>query len=155
MTTAMRAEVAGVGYEGQTIEAFVSALERQGVQRLVDVRLTPLSRKRGFSKSALIQALATAGIAYEHRRELGNPKHNRAGFAGSDADRSQARAVFAELLRRPEAVEAIDAVAAAAAREQVVVLCFEADQHRCHRDLVLAELTQRAVTGRGSRRRAR
>jgi len=152
MTTAMRAEVAGVGYEGQTIEAFVSALERQGVQRLVDVRLTPLSRKRGFSKSALIQALATAGIAYEHRRELGNPKHNRAGFAGSDADRSQARAVFAELLRRPEA---IDAVAAAAAREQVVVLCFEADQHRCHRDLVLAELTQRAVTGRGSRRRAR
>ena len=132
MTTAMRAEVAGVGYEGQTIEAFVSALERQGVQRLVDVRLTPLSRKRGFSKSALIQALATAGIAYEHRRELGNPKHNRAGFAGSDADRSQARAVFAELLRRPEAVEAIDAVAAAAAREQVVVLCFEADQHRCH-----------------------
>jgi len=63
--------------------------------------------------------------------------------------------VFAELLRRPEAVEAIDAVAAAAAREQVVVLCFEADQHRCHRDLVLAELTQRAVTGRGSRRRAR
>jgi len=133
----------------------VSALERQGVQRLVDVRLTPLSRKRGFSKSALIQALATAGIAYEHRRELGNPKHNRAGFAGSDADRSQARAVFAELLRRPEAVEAIDAVAAAAAREQVVVLCFEADQHRCHRDLVLAELTQRAVTGRGSRRRAR
>jgi len=151
----MRAEVAGVGYEGQTIEAFVSALERQGVQRLVDVRLTPLSRKRGFSKSALIQALATAGIAYEHRRELGNPKHNRAGFAGSDADRSQARAVFAELLRRPEAVEAIDAVAAAAAREQVVVLCFEADQHRCHRDLVLAELTQRAVTGRGSRRRAR
>ena len=155
MTTAMRAEVAGVGYEGQTIEAFVSALERQGVQRLVDVRLTPLSRKRGFSKSALIQALASAGIAYEHRRELGNPKHNRAGFAGSDADRSQARAVFAELLRRPEAVEAIDAVAAAAAREQVVVLCFEADQHRCHRDLVLAELTQRAVTGRGSRRRAR
>ena len=133
----------------------MSALERQGVQRLVDVRLTPLSRKRGFSKSALIQALATAGIAYEHRRELGNPKHNRAGFAGSDADRSQARAVFAELLRRPEAVEAIDAVAAAAAREQVVVLCFEADQHRCHRDLVLAELTQRAVTGRGSRRRAR
>src|SRR2546429_2571658 len=51
---------------------------------------------------SLIQALATAGIAYEHRRELGNPKHNRAGFAGSDADRSQARAVFAELLRRPD-----------------------------------------------------
>jgi uncharacterized protein (DUF488 family) len=155
MTTAIRAGAVGIGYEGQTIDTFVSVLQGQGIQRLVDVRLTPLSRKPGFSKTALIEALATAGIAYEHRRVLGNPKDNRAGFGGSDSDRSHARAVFAELLRRPEAVEAIDAVAAAAVRERVGVLCFEADQHRCHRDVVLAEVARRAVTGSGSRRRAR
>lgn len=155
MTRVVETGVVGIGYEGQTIDAFVSALARQGVRRLVDVRLTPLSRKPGFSKTALIGALAAAGIAYEHRRALGNPKHNRAGFAGSNTDRSHARAVFADLLRQPAAVEAIDEVAAAAARERVAVLCFEADQHRCHRDVVLAEVARRTVTGSGSTRPAR
>jgi uncharacterized protein (DUF488 family) len=143
MTTTTRAGAFGVGYEGQSIGSFVSDLRRQGIERLVDVRLRPLSRKPGFSKSALVEALAAAGIAYEHRAELGNPKDNRAGFAGSDADRSHARAVFAQLLLRPEAVDAIEAVAAAAGRQRVAVLCFEADQDRCHRDVVLAEVARR------------
>ena len=155
MSKAAGTGVVGIGYEGRTIDAFVRELARQGVRRLVDVRLTPLSRKPGFSKTALTEALADAGIAYEHRRVLGNPKHNRAGFAGSDNDRSHARAVFADLLRQPEAAEAIEALAAAALRERVAVLCFEADQHRCHRDVVLAEVARRASTGPGSRHQAR
>jgi uncharacterized protein (DUF488 family) len=143
MTTTVPTGAVGVGYEGRTIDGFVADLVRQGVSRLVDVRLTPLSRKRGFSKSALMEALATAGIAYEHRAVLGNPRDNRAGFAGSDDDRGRARALFAARLRQPESIEVIEALAAAAGRERLAVLCFEADQHRCHRDVVLAEMARR------------
>lgn len=66
----MSGGVIGVGYQGREITEFVTALAHQGVTRLVDVRLTPTSRKRGFSKSTLRAALAEAGITYDHRREL-------------------------------------------------------------------------------------
>jgi hypothetical protein len=49
------------------------------VSRLVDVRLTPISRKRGFGKTALRTALAEAGIAYDHRRER-IPQDGRQGL---------------------------------------------------------------------------
>src|SRR5258707_759886 len=75
----------GVGYEGRTVDELVAHLVAVGVSRLIDVRLTPISRKRGLSKTALGAALADVGIEYEHRRELGNPKTNRAGFTGPPA----------------------------------------------------------------------
>jgi uncharacterized protein (DUF488 family) len=129
----------GVGYEGWDIDGFVSDLLTMGVSLLVDVRLTPISRKRGFSKTALSGALSSAGIAYEHRRELGNPKPNRAGFSGSDHELGAARATFAAQLRQPEARLALEALVDAASSERIALLCFEADQRRCHRDVVLGE----------------
>ncbi|MDR1430587.1 MAG: DUF488 domain-containing protein, partial [Propionibacteriaceae bacterium] len=51
---------------------------------LVDVRQTPISRKRGLSKTALGAALSEAGIDYIHLRELGNPRDNRDGYRQGD-----------------------------------------------------------------------
>jgi uncharacterized protein (DUF488 family) len=147
--------VIGVGYEGRTLDELVTQLVAMDVSRLVDVRLNPISRKPGLSKTALGRALTAAGIAYEHRRELGNPKTNRSGFAGDDTEWKQARSRYQELLRQPEAIEALDAVAKAASEERVAVLCFEADEHRCHRDLVLAEARQRLTGAAATRHPAR
>lgn len=133
----------GVGYEGQEISEFVEGLVRRGVKRLVDVRLTPISRKRGFSKTALRDALAKAGIEYDHRRELGNIKTNRAGFAGSETELKQAKDRYVELLASAEAQTSLDELARLAAVERLAVLCFEADQRRCHRDVVLGEIASR------------
>jgi uncharacterized protein (DUF488 family) len=160
MTEAASTELGGllgVGYEGRTVQQLVAHLVAAGVSRLVDVRLTPISRKPGLSKTALGRALAEAGIEYEHRRELGNPKGNRAGFAGSAAAVAEARAVFTVLLHRPESHDAVEELAAAAWRERVALLCFEADQHRCHRDVILHEARRRAAIARvsASRRQAR
>ena len=57
--------------------SLVATLREAGVQRLVDVRKFPSSRRRGFSKTALAAALDAAGIEYVHARALGNPKPNR------------------------------------------------------------------------------
>ncbi|HKS47966.1 MAG TPA: DUF488 domain-containing protein, partial [Amycolatopsis sp.] len=95
--------VFGVGYEGREVAGFVADLAGRRVTRLVDVRLTPISRKRGFSKTALRDALAEVNITYDHRRELGNPKANRSAFAGPEVELEQAKAVYAELLIRDDA----------------------------------------------------
>ena len=63
-----------LGYEGLTLEAFITRLQVAQVKTAVDVRELPLSRKKGFSKSAFCAALATNGIAYLHAPALGCPK---------------------------------------------------------------------------------
>lgn len=127
----------GVGYEGHTIESFVDDLHDRGVTRVVDVRLNASSRKPGFNKRKLGDALAEAGIAYEHRPALGNPKENRAGFA---AGQPAARAVYAARLTEPAARAALAEIEAWAAAEEVAVLCLEADATHCHRTTVIAAL---------------
>ncbi|WP_434741393.1 DUF488 domain-containing protein [Micromonospora sp. SH-82] len=141
-----RTGVLGVGYEGRSIGEFVTGLVSLGVNRLVDVRLMPLSRKRGFSKSAISQALNERGIRYEHLRELGNPKENRPGFAGTPAELESARQAYADLLDRPESIAALDELASAAQDELVALLCFEADESRCHRHVVMRALKDRSAT---------
>ena len=64
-----------IGYERhRTHASLTEALHGAGVERLLDVRELPLSRRRGFSKRALAAALGAAGIRYDHERALGNPK---------------------------------------------------------------------------------
>lgn len=139
----LRERVIGVGYEGREIDEFIQDLVRRGVTRLVDVRLTPISRKRGFSKSALRSALSDAGIVYDHRRELGNAKENRAGFGGDDSTLDRAKARYSVTLQSAEARASLDELGQLAERECLAVLCFEADQRRCHRDVVLDEIAKR------------
>ena len=55
-----------LGYDGLTIDAFIARLQAAQVKTVVDVRELPLSRKKGFSKTAFCTALATHGIAYLH-----------------------------------------------------------------------------------------
>ncbi|MFC4012644.1 DUF488 family protein [Nonomuraea purpurea] len=141
--TDQQAGVTGVGYEGLDLDEFVRRLSQNGVTLLIDVRLTPISRKRGFSKTVFSAALADAGIAYEHMRELGNPKWNRAGFAGSPAELGSARAFYAQYLNQDDARHCLERIVHAARRETVAIMCFEADEHRCHRDLVLEAVRER------------
>jgi uncharacterized protein (DUF488 family) len=53
--------VVSVGYEAVDLDEFVQDLLRQRVNILVDIRLNALSRRPGFSKSALAEALGGAG----------------------------------------------------------------------------------------------
>ncbi|TVT36400.1 DUF488 domain-containing protein [Amycolatopsis rhizosphaerae] len=136
----------GVGYEGLDLDGFVASLIDADADVLVDVRLTPISRKRGFSKRALGEAIEAAGMTYLHLPSLGNPKVNRQGFGGSNVELNHARAVYARLIsEKPESQAALAELAEVARYQRVAVMCFEADQNRCHRHVVLAELQRRAT----------
>jgi uncharacterized protein (DUF488 family) len=137
-----RAEVVGVGYQGRDVEAVVDELVARTVAVVVDVRLTPVSRKRGFAKRALAATLAEAGIGYRHLPALGNPQANRAGFAATGTELNRARARYAALLERPEAQAALAEITELARTGTVALLCFEADERHCHRHVLLESLAR-------------
>jgi len=129
-----------IGYEGRSADELVEVLRSTGIGVLVDIRLTPLSRKPGLSKRRLAESLERAGIDYVHLRALGNPKENRESFRNDDP---ASRARFRTLLRSPEAVAALEHVAELAAASRVALLCFERDASQCHREIVSEELARR------------
>lgn len=59
-----------IGYEGSTVGEFLAALRKAGIERVIDVRALPLSRRPGFSKTPLRNALAEAGVEYVHLKAL-------------------------------------------------------------------------------------
>lgn len=142
----MGANVIGVGYEGLDQDGLVSRLRLRGVATLVDVRLNPISRKKGLSKTALAERLAVEGIAYEHLPALGNPRDNREGFADEIGSHGrEARERFAQILRGDAACSALERVRELAEDGTVALLCFEEDESLCHRSLVLESLRAQLV----------
>lgn len=132
-----------VGYEGRTVEDLVEVMVKQRVQIVADVRLTPLSRKPGLSKTRLSAALEQAGIEYVHLRPLGNPRENRAPFWSGAVGTGVRR--FQELMQEPTSAACLDDLAELARARRVAVLCFERDHDRCHRQVVTDEVTARSI----------
>ena len=124
-----------IGYEGATVGEFVDALRQAGVQRVIDVRALPLSRRPGFSKTPLKGALAEAGIDYVHLKALGTPADGRAAArAGRHSDMAR---IYAGQLELPEAMAQSAQMLALAEDKPSAVLCFERDPALCHRSLLL------------------
>lgn len=129
------------GYEQHSSpESLIDALCEAGIKRLLDVRELPISRRRGFSKTALASALADAGIAYEHVRALGNPKPYRDLYRSGRISEG-ARCYRAYL--RCGSNSALLALARSVRETRTCLLCFEASHQVCHRDVIVAELEGR------------
>ena len=125
-----------IGYEGTTMADFLAALTTAGVERVIDVRALPLSRRPGFSKATLAASLAEVGIGYVHLKALGTPKPGR--DAAKRGDRVTLEAVYAGQLYLPEAQAQAAQMLELAAEKPSALLCFERDPAMCHRTLLLA-----------------
>lgn len=121
------------GYEGLTIEAFVQRLQAARVGLIVDVRELPLSRKKGFSKSAFREHLTAAGIGYEHRPVLGCPKPVRNQYRADGDWAAYTRGFLAHLRDQKDEVRALADVAR---MTRACLVCYEADPEACHRTYV-------------------
>jgi uncharacterized protein (DUF488 family) len=124
-----------IGYEGATMAEFIAALKKAGVERIIDVRQLPLSRRPGFSKKPLAAELAEAGIDYVNLRALGTPKPGR--DAAKKGDRATLEAVYAVQLELPEAQAEGAKMLALAGEKPSALLCFERDPATCHRTLLM------------------
>jgi uncharacterized protein (DUF488 family) len=129
-----------IGYEGAIMPEFVAALKAAGVERVIDVRALPLSRRPGFSKTPLKGALAEAGIEYVHLKALGTPAEGRnAARAGRHADMAR---IYAGQLELPEAIAQGAEMLELAREKPSALLCFERDPSHCHRTLLLDAVAQ-------------
>ena len=124
-----------IGYEQATVDEVIAALKGAGVKRLVDIRALPLSRRPGFSKSALAGALIEAGIAYEHLKALGTPKEGR--DAARRGDHATLERVYSVQLELPEAQAQAAVLLDRVAAEPTALLCYEREPAGCHRTLLL------------------
>jgi len=124
-----------IGYEATTMAEFLAALTRAGVQRVIDVRALPLSRRPGFSKSSLAASLREVGIDYVHLKQLGTPKRGR--DAAKKGDVATLREVYDVQLGLPEAQAQVAQMHALAAEKPSALLCYERDPCHCHRTLLL------------------
>ena len=131
--TSDRPTIVSIGYEQRDVSELIGLLKANGIVTLVDVRLNPISRKKGFSKKALAAALADAGIEYRHERELGNPKENRDPFRQGLAS---ARHRYRRHLQNG-ACSAYERVVDLASTSRIALLCYERDHDQCHRSCIL------------------
>lgn len=132
-----------IGYEGTDIDRFVATLKAVDVKVLADVRALALSRKKGFSKTALRERLRAEGIAYVHLVELGDPKPGREAARAGNHD--EFRSVYSQHLKTSEARVALAVLNDAAQQEVVCLLCFERDPSTCHRRMIADRLKVRGL----------
>lgn len=132
-----------IGYEGKSIQEFISELVSCAVRVLVDVRELPLSRKPGFSKSRLSAQLRAKGIDYVHMRSLGSPPGVRRQLREDHNYKAFFDAYAVHLASNAEAVTEVRELLA---REPVCLMCYEAEAERCHRS-ALASAVARASDG--------
>jgi uncharacterized protein (DUF488 family) len=111
------------------------------VERVIDVRERPQSRRPGMSKTRLGELLAEHRIAYEHRRVLGTPPDLRWLFRAGRV--AEGAAAYREHVERA-APDALDALAAELdAAPPTALLCLEAEPANCHRRVLAEALKER------------
>src|SRR6185295_7614574 len=115
-----------IGHSNHPIERFVDLLKAGGVERLVDVRSVPGSRRfPQFGRERLSKHLAEAGIDYVWEGEALGGKPGRGG--GYDA-----------LAARPEFKDAVGRLLSDSAGRSLCLMCAEKQPLECHRTLLVS-----------------
>lgn len=105
-----------IGHGDHLLEEFTAQLKKFGVDRLVDVRSKPYSRRYPqFNREALTVSLAEVDLNYDFRG-------NNLGGLGENVRFD----------------ETIDELAVLAKTETIALCCSESDFKKCHRYRVLA-----------------
>lgn len=132
-----------LGYQGLSAPDFFAILKSHDVEVLVDVRAVALSRKPGFSKSALAAQCNLNGLEYQHWLELGCPANIRDAYRKS-ADWTEYTRCFKRHL--PSKDDVLEKLTALADQKICALVCFEADPRFCHRYFVAQRIQSHFVS---------
>lgn len=132
-----------IGYTGLQLDEFLGQLKSSKIELLLDVREIPISRKRGFSKTALSENLLQSGIEYRHLKWLGSPKSLRHEVRETRDYITFFRGVVKHLRQDMSAVQLKEAVDLARQVRCCLMCCCE-DWKFCHRSCVVDEMLSKS-----------
>ncbi len=125
-----------IGHSTRPIETLLALLKTHAIERLVDVRRWPMSRRHPqFSREALSAALGNAGIDYLWRGDLGGFRKPEANSPNT-AWRVGAFRAYADFMLTPEFDGIMEDMETLAASHRMTVMCAEALPWQCHRQLL-------------------
>jgi uncharacterized protein (DUF488 family) len=127
-----------IGYEGLDQRIFLAHLAHHGVDVVADIRKLPLSRKRGFSKTALQETLSSRNIGYINFRNLGAPKDIRDELYQSGNYNRFFRKYKRNISNKKDLLKSIYKLINDG--QKVTLFCFERDPQKCHRKVVAEEI---------------
>jgi uncharacterized protein (DUF488 family) len=134
-----------VGHSTRTFDEFLSMLRTHGIDRIVDVRRYPGSRRHPqFDRAALARRLRARGIRYRHDGRLGGRRRPKRDSRNTGW-RSEGFRGFADYMETPAFEGRLEILAALAKRGRTAILCAEAVPWRCHRSLISDALTARGI----------
>jgi len=132
-------ELFTIGYEGISIESYITKLILKDVRLLCDVRKNAYSQKFGFSKSQLQKACEYAGIKYIHIPELGiNSCERQSLNTQEDYDTLFERYEKTTLIQNWSYLLSIKTLLDSNTR--VALTCFEKNPAQCHRSRIAKQL---------------
>lgn len=126
------AKIISLGYERRSVEEIIDILNSYKIKRLLDIRESPHSRRKGFSKVALTESLAEAGIKYIHIREAGNP------YRTDKEDLKRCLRLYKSYLKKHPDI--IDLVTGNIRKRGTAFFCYERSHSECHRSVLLEVL---------------
>jgi uncharacterized protein (DUF488 family) len=142
---ARQASVLTVGHSTRPIEDFIALLKAHGVERVVDVRTVPKSRRNPqYHIDRLPGSLAQAGIGYTHVPALGGLRRARPDSPNAGWRNASFRG-YADYMQTPQFAAALEAVIGLGKQQRVALMCAEAVPWRCHRSLIADALLVRGI----------
>ena len=134
-----------IGHSTRSLEAFLELLRTHEIERLVDVRRFPRSRRHPhFNADALAEALPAAGIVYRHLPGLGGFRRPRADSRNAGWRNASFRG-YADYMETDAFADQLAALLEEAGAGRTAYMCAEAVPWRCHRSLISDALVARGV----------
>jgi uncharacterized protein (DUF488 family) len=134
-----------VGHSTLPINQFIALLKAYGIERLVDIRTVPRSRRNPqFEGAALANSLGSEGIEYVHLQALGGLRHPRKDSPNTGR-RNQGFRGYADYMQTQAFENELKTLITLSQEKRVAIMCAEAVPWRCHRSLVSDALVARDI----------
>jgi len=125
---------------------FVSILQKEEIETLVDTRSWPRSRRTPqFNKDEMTEALSKAGIRYVW---LGKPlggfqKTDLGNASPNTALKDESFRAYADHMQTSDYRKGVEELITIASEERIAFICAEKDPMECHRSMIADDLVSR------------
>lgn len=130
------AELFTVGHGTLSADEFVALVRGAGIERIVDIRSYPGSRRVPHFSREMGVWLGAGGVDYRWEPRLGGRRRLGGSSSPDTALTHPAFRAYAAHMRTDEFAAGLDTVVADAAERPSAVMCSESVWWRCHRRMV-------------------